>query len=233
MPCRQSFDTLVPTVLVRLDRNPFHHGTLGADRSLGRAGIQVHAVVESPTSPVALSRHLRSVRARPGTDSSAELAALLTRIAGETTDDPSHPVLPVSLDDVSALTPARRRDRLSPRLLLPEQTEEQQLRDAGKAALAGPARSWACPTCPTRRGAYGLDAYAARRGVRAAHGVPLPVDFFASYGDWFTRQAVPALDERLIASVAPAGDGFELLTEDGEPDPRPAGGARGRRPALH
>ncbi|MEV4937882.1 NAD(P)-binding domain-containing protein [Streptomyces zaomyceticus] len=65
-------------------------------------------------------------------------------------------------------------------------------------------------------GAYGLDAYAAARGVRAAHGVPLPVDFFASYGDWFARQAVPALDERLIGTVAPAADGFELRTEDGE-----------------
>lgn len=65
-------------------------------------------------------------------------------------------------------------------------------------------------------GAYGLDAYAAARGVRAAHGVPLPVDFFASYGDWFARRAVPALDERLIGTVAPAAGGFELLTEDGE-----------------
>ncbi|MCZ0981080.1 hypothetical protein O1L60_24580 [Streptomyces diastatochromogenes] len=65
-------------------------------------------------------------------------------------------------------------------------------------------------------GAYGLDAYAASRGVRAEHGVPLPVDLFAAYGDWFARQAVPALDERLIASVAPAARGFALRTEDGE-----------------
>lgn len=65
-------------------------------------------------------------------------------------------------------------------------------------------------------GAYGLDAYAAARGVRAAHGVPLPVDFFAAYGDWFARRAVPALDERLIASVAPGAGGFELRTADGE-----------------
>ncbi|MFE0648878.1 FAD-dependent oxidoreductase [Streptomyces sp. NPDC059534] len=65
-------------------------------------------------------------------------------------------------------------------------------------------------------GAYGLDAYAATRGVPAAHGVPLPVGFFAAYGDWFARQAVPVLDERLIASVAPGAEGFELRTEDGE-----------------
>ncbi|MFE0648877.1 ATP-grasp domain-containing protein [Streptomyces sp. NPDC059534] len=131
-----SFDTRVPTVLVRLDRNPFHHGTLGAARSLGRAGIPVHAVVESSTSPVARSRYLRSARARPEAASGAELAALLTRIADEITDDPSHPVLPVPLDDVSALALARHRPELAPRFLLPEQTEEQLLRVADKAALA-------------------------------------------------------------------------------------------------
>ncbi|AJF67004.1 hypothetical protein [Streptomyces vietnamensis] len=133
---RQRFDTSVPTVLVRLDRNPFHHGTLGATRSLGRAGIPVHAVIESSTSPVARSRFLRSVRVRPGTDSSAELSALLARIADEVTDDPSHPVLAVPLDDVSALALARRRTALTPRFLLPEQTEEQLLRVADKAELA-------------------------------------------------------------------------------------------------
>ncbi|GHG18701.1 carboxylate--amine ligase [Streptomyces zaomyceticus] len=138
---RQSFDTSVPTVLVRLDRNPFHHGTLGAARSLGRAGIPVHAVVESSTSPVARSRYLRSARASPGTTSSTELAALLHRIADETASPetsggPSAPLLVLPLDDVSALALARHRAELSPRFLLPEQTEEQLLRVADKAELA-------------------------------------------------------------------------------------------------
>ncbi|MGW8768863.1 FAD-dependent oxidoreductase [Streptomyces sp. NPDC055815] len=65
-------------------------------------------------------------------------------------------------------------------------------------------------------GAYGLDAYAATRGVHTEHGVPLPVGFFAAYGDWFARQTVPVLDERLVGSVAPAAGGFEVRTEDGE-----------------
>ncbi|MFE1903465.1 ATP-grasp domain-containing protein [Streptomyces gardneri] len=140
MPRRQSFDTRVPTVLVRLDRNPFHHGTLGAARSLGRAGIPVHAVIESSTSPVARSRYLHSSRTGPATPSSVELAALLNRIAdeidGADPDGPSHPVLAVPLDDVSALALARRRADLAPRFLLPEQTEEQLLRVADKAGLA-------------------------------------------------------------------------------------------------
>ncbi|MFF9338604.1 FAD-dependent oxidoreductase [Streptomyces sp. NPDC014773] len=65
-------------------------------------------------------------------------------------------------------------------------------------------------------GAYGLDAYAAAQGVRAEHGVPLPVSFFAAYGDWFARQAVPAVDERTVLSVAPAPEGFAVTAEDGE-----------------
>ncbi|APE23589.1 hypothetical protein SVEN_4634 [Streptomyces venezuelae ATCC 10712] len=144
MPRRQGFDIRVPTVLVRLDRNPFHHGTLGAARSLGRAGIPVHAVIESSTSPVARSRYLHSARSRPGTACPAELAALLHRLADEVTeespgafpDGPSTPFLVLPLDDVSALALARRRPELTPRFLLPEQTEEQLLRVADKAALA-------------------------------------------------------------------------------------------------
>ncbi|GGU73502.1 hypothetical protein GCM10010275_05220 [Streptomyces litmocidini] len=75
---------------------------------------------------------------------------------------------------------------------------------------------WASPLSDPE-GAYGLDAYAAAGGVRAEHGTPLPVGFFAAYGDRFARRAVPALDERLIGSVPPAAGGFELRTEDGEP----------------
>ncbi|MYS08351.1 ATP-grasp domain-containing protein [Streptomyces sp. SID6041] len=152
MPRRQSFDTSVPTVLVRLDRNPFHHGTLGAARSLGRAGIPVHAVIESGAGPVARSRYLRSARASPGAVSTAELVALLHRYADEigdaasgSSDRPSTPLLVLPLDDVSALGLARRRAELSPRFLLPAQTEEQLLRVADKAALAETCASLGLP----------------------------------------------------------------------------------------
>ncbi|MEU5218797.1 ATP-grasp domain-containing protein [Streptomyces sp. NPDC020807] len=147
MPRRQNFDTSVPTVLVRLDRNPFHHGTLGAARSLGRAGIPVHAVVESSTSPVARSRYLHAVHTRPPTNRSTDLAELLARIAGEVTapDISSPSVLAMPLDDVSALALARRRAELAPRFLLPEQTEEQLLRVADKAALAATCASLGLP----------------------------------------------------------------------------------------
>ncbi|MFE4251994.1 hypothetical protein ACFRU3_21315 [Streptomyces sp. NPDC056910] len=37
-------DNSVPAVPPRADPNPFHHGTLGAVRSLGRTGADVHVV---------------------------------------------------------------------------------------------------------------------------------------------------------------------------------------------
>ncbi|MFJ8697196.1 NAD(P)-binding domain-containing protein [Streptomyces roseolilacinus] len=66
-------------------------------------------------------------------------------------------------------------------------------------------------------GAYRLAAYAATRGTRAEHGVPLPVGFFAEYGEWFARRAVPAVDPRTVVAVRPRPDGgFTVTTEDGE-----------------
>ncbi|GHC75973.1 NAD(P)-binding domain-containing protein [Streptomyces flavofungini] len=63
---------------------------------------------------------------------------------------------------------------------------------------------------------YGLAAYCAREGLRAEHGVPLPVEHFAAYGLWFAAQAAPPVDERLIRSVRPLPDGFAVTTTDGE-----------------
>ncbi|MFF5634100.1 ATP-grasp domain-containing protein [Streptomyces sp. NPDC012825] len=158
-----SFDTRVPAVLVRLDRNPFHHGTLGAVRSLGRAGIPVHAVVESRTSPVARSRHLKTVR--PGPASPAELADFLLRVGDEVAEGPSTPLVAVPLDDVTALALARRRAALAPRFLLPEQTEAQLLRVADKAALAETCAALGLPHPRTALPADADEAAAMARGL--------------------------------------------------------------------
>ena len=50
------FDTRVPAALLRIDRNPFHHGTLGAVRSLGRAGVEVHVVAMDDAGAITVSR---------------------------------------------------------------------------------------------------------------------------------------------------------------------------------
>ena len=136
-----SFDTRVPALLVRLDRNPFHHGTLGAARSLGRAGIPVHALIESPDSPVARSRYVRDVRVRPA-DPSPEA---LVRQLGELAATLSARAVLVPLDDVSALVLARHRAELTDRYLLPEQPVRELDRVADKAALAETCRALALP----------------------------------------------------------------------------------------
>ncbi|MFF5974092.1 ATP-grasp domain-containing protein [Streptomyces sp. NPDC012769] len=153
-----SFDTRVPAVLVRLDPNPFHHGTLGAARSLGRAGITVHAVVESPASPVARSRYLRGAHPRPAEPSPAELTRLLLRIAAELAeplpgsgcgrgvgDGPSPPAVLVPLDDITALFLAECRPELAGRYLQPDQSPEQLARVADKAQLAETCRVLSLP----------------------------------------------------------------------------------------
>lgn len=124
-----SFDISVPAVLVRLDRNPFHHGTLGAVRSLGRAGITVHAVIESARSPVARSRYLRSATVA---EEGERLHDLLLRISERL----ATPAVLVPLDDLSAISLARLGPRLAGRYLQPEQPSDLPERVADKVELA-------------------------------------------------------------------------------------------------
>jgi hypothetical protein len=80
------FDIRIPTVLLRIDRNPFHHGTLGAVRSLGRAGVEVHVVADSTGSPVSRSRFVRQLHPPPPPGSSArDIAVSLRRVAARVT----------------------------------------------------------------------------------------------------------------------------------------------------
>ncbi|MFD9031763.1 ATP-grasp domain-containing protein [Streptomyces sp. NPDC059567] len=140
-----SFDTRVPAVLVRLDRNPFHHGTLGAARSLGRAGIPVHAVLESLTSPAARSRYVHGVHLRPDTTSPDDEADALARRLLRLAEEVRAPALLVPLDDISALALAAHRTELTDRYLLPDQSSEQLVRVADKAELAETCRALSLP----------------------------------------------------------------------------------------
>lgn len=65
-------------------------------------------------------------------------------------------------------------------------------------------------------GRWRLDVYCAQRGVEARHGLPIPVGTFASYGLWFARNAVPPVDERVVARVQRRCGGFEAVLADGE-----------------
>lgn len=47
-------------------------------------------------------------------------------------------------------------------------------------------------------------------------GVPVALDTFTSYGIAFQRRFAPDLDPRMVADIAPSGNGFELRLSDGE-----------------
>lgn len=126
-------DTRVPAVVLRIDRNPFHHGTLGAVRSLGRAGVEVHVVADSAGSPVRRSRYVRQLHSPPPPGASPnDILAVLRRVA----DRIGRPAVLVPMDDACAIATARLRDDLAPSYLLPATDGALAERVADKAELA-------------------------------------------------------------------------------------------------
>lgn len=126
-------DTRVPAVLLRTDRNPFHHGTLGAVRSLGRAGVEVHVVADSTGSPIRRSRYVHHMHSPPPPEASArQVLAVLRRVAGRV----GRPAVLIPLDDATAIAAGRLRDDLAPSYLLPEMPATLPERVADKAELA-------------------------------------------------------------------------------------------------
>ncbi len=135
-------DTRVPAVLLRIDRNPFHHGTLGAVRSLGRAGVEVHVVADVDNSPVRRSRYVRRLHPppRPGA-SDAEILAALREVAARV----GRPAVLVPMDDATAIAAGRLRAELTPSYLLPDVPAGLPERVADKAELAAVCASAGLP----------------------------------------------------------------------------------------
>ncbi|ARX84900.1 hypothetical protein SMD44_04357 [Streptomyces alboflavus] len=128
-----SLDTRVPAVLLRIDRNPFHHGTLGAVRSLGREGVEVHLVADDEHSPVARSRHLHRMHPPPApTATPDDVRAALLRVSARV----GRPAVLIPLDDAGALAVDAVREALTDRYLLPRPAPGLPGRLADKAALA-------------------------------------------------------------------------------------------------
>ncbi|WP_431989362.1 ATP-grasp domain-containing protein [Streptomyces albogriseolus] len=135
-------DTRVPAVVLRIDRNPFHHGTLGAVRSLGRAGVDVHVVADCTGSPVARSRFVRRLHTPPPPDASADaVLAVLRRVAAQV----GRPAVLVPMDDATAIAAARLREELIPSYLLPVMPPALPERVADKAELAAVCASVGVP----------------------------------------------------------------------------------------
>ncbi|WP_323446896.1 carboxylate--amine ligase [Streptomyces yaizuensis] len=136
-PARAVADAGVPALVLRLDRNPFHHGTLGAIRTLGRAGVEVHAVVESAASPVTRSRYLHTAHplppGAPGPIAADAVVDLLHRVS----DRIGRRAVLIAMDDLSAVRTAADAHRLTGRYLLPDQPPQLPGLLADKAGLAG------------------------------------------------------------------------------------------------
>jgi predicted ATP-grasp superfamily ATP-dependent carboligase len=128
-----SLDTRVPAVLLRIDPNPFHHGTLGAVRTLGRAGVEVHMVADSVGTPHARSRYVSGTHAPPAPGASvAKIAAVLRQVAARI----GRRSVLVPMDDASAIAVSRLGADLKDDYLLPDQPVGLAERVADKAELA-------------------------------------------------------------------------------------------------
>lgn len=125
-------DPTVPAVVVNLDAYAYHHGQLGAVRSLGRAGVQTWAVVADARFPVTRSRHLAGAVTwhAAGCDDDEVVAGLLA--IGERLG----PYVPVAVDDRLATLLAARAGELRPTLLLPDIPGDLPQRCADKLGLA-------------------------------------------------------------------------------------------------
>ncbi|MER5489602.1 ATP-grasp domain-containing protein [Streptomyces sp. NPDC002490] len=200
-------DPRVPAVLLRLDRNPFHHGTLGAVRSLGRAGAEVHVVADCAASPVPHSRYLHRTHRPPPPDADpAAVTAVLRRVAAAL----ARPAVLIPLDDAGAIAVSRAHRELTGPYLLPGRPGALAERVADKARLAEVCRALGIPHPRTV-----LPGNAAEAGA-AAERLGLPV-----VAKWSRPWLVPGgsglRSTLLLRSAAEAAALYRRSAEAGSP----------------
>lgn len=67
------------------------------------------------------------------------------------------------------------------------------------------------------RGTHTLEAFCREAGrAYASYGLPVPLDTFVSYGQWFQSELGLTVEEVLVKDVARQDGGFELLLSDGD-----------------
>jgi predicted ATP-grasp superfamily ATP-dependent carboligase len=164
-------DRSLPVVLLRTDRNPLHHGTLGAIRSLGRAGVQVHALLEGRFVPAAHSRHLRGRLpwGPPPQRDPGALAEHLRHVSTRVAPRAGLRPLLIPMDDAGAIFLAERAHELGPFFDFPEQEPDAPRRVADKSALLAQCLEYGID-CPESL----LPGSSAEAGEAVAHlGLPL------------------------------------------------------------
>ena len=66
-------------------------------------------------------------------------------------------------------------------------------------------------------GSHTLEAFCQKTGhPYASYGLPVSLDTFISYGQWFADELVPSLEEVMVTEVARQGDGFAVSLASGE-----------------
>ncbi|WP_433856426.1 ATP-grasp domain-containing protein [Streptomyces kronopolitis] len=155
-------DTGVPVLLLRLGPGPLPREALGVVRSLGRAGIEVHAVAACAGGPVGRSRHLHRMHLRPA---GPPAPSVLLDLLRDLSEGLGRPAVLLPVDAPAALAAAPLAGRLLGRYLLPG--PPGRLTDPAELALLCrelglPHPATAVPTGP-------------RQAAEAAAGLGLPL----------------------------------------------------------
>jgi predicted ATP-grasp superfamily ATP-dependent carboligase len=137
-------DTEMPAVVVRVTEFPLQHGCLGVFRSLGRAGVPVHAVVAEPDCPVARSRYVdRQILWQPQRGDTVDHLLDRLNTFGQELGRRS---LIVCTGDDSALLTARHRADLAEHFVLPDVAPDLPTQLADKLTLEALCREHGVPT---------------------------------------------------------------------------------------
>ena len=139
-----SLDPARPALLFRIGHYPLHHGTLGAVRSLGRAGVPVYAMTEGRWTPVARSSYLSGylVSRLTGAEEPSEVLRTLVKLGREVGER----AILIPTDDEAAVFAAEHAEQLEPFFVLPQVPPDLPRRLASKRGLVDVCRKFDIPT---------------------------------------------------------------------------------------
>ena len=201
-------DVGTPAVVLKLDRNVFHHGGLGVIRSLGRLGVPVYGVHEDRLAPAAGSRYLRGkVYGLPDPADVPRLLEGLDQLGKRI----GRPAVLLPTDDAGAIFLAEHGAELGGEFLFPRPPSGLPRRLAGKYTLHEVCAATGFPSPRTEL----PDSLAAAREFAAAAGYPVVAKLTAPWrapAGVRSTQLADGPDDvaRLYEACAQAGAGLML-----------------------